>query len=322
MPMQTRRTILYVTALLLLIGGCGGMKFARSGDAVRYRALPLGAEVKLLGSDLQLPQPVAEIGTLTYSVQGEAEADQSKVADHFQKHAARYGCDAVVGLTATTRSTKVAHKKKKIGEGGKVGYVNEEDTQYFHDWQARCVRTAKAPGGLAAGTGTVAEMPANALPAVPVPQRAEQREAAKDANPMAERIWRKLAVFKSPYLSAWAPQLRGPAPTEAEVLECLNELMVQVFGPTGFWRKTVPIEWLGCHTDPDSDVCGKAVKAGKALAPYDRLQRAMARVSRPAAKAYLAGHATQIETYLDDVVPLQPSLSGMKTTSFYKTHFK
>lgn len=298
------------------------MKFVRSDGAVRYRALPMGSEVKLVGTDLELPQPVAQIGTMKFTVQGGEKADPSEVADKFRKHAARYGCDAVVALVAASRSKKSTRKKKQIGEGGKIGYVNEEYTLYYHDWQARCVRSNEAPGGLAEGTGQTAAMPANALPVVPVPRRARDRKPAKDANPIAERVWRKLAVYSHPYLTAWASQLKGPAPAEVEVLECLNELMVQISGPTGFWRKTVPIDWLGCQMDPASAECGKAVKAGRALAPYDRLQKSMARTTTGSAKGFLKGHASQIETYLDDVVPLQPSLSGMRTTSFYKTHFK
>lgn len=320
--MRTHVYTLAALVTLLTVAGCGGMKFARTDNATRYRGLPLGTEVKHVGSDLQLPQPVAEIGILTYSEQGDAEPDPSKVSERFLKHAARYGCDAVVGLAATTRSTKIKRKKKKIGEGGKVGYVSEEDTQYSHDWRARCVRSSKAPGGLAEGSGSVAEMPANALPVVPVPPRRTRKEAARDADPIAEGVWRKLAVFKHPYLTAWAPQLNEPAPAAGELLECLNELMVQVSGPTGFWRKTVPIEWLGCQVDPGSKVCGQAVKASKALAPYDRLQKSLLRVSRSSAKGFLAAHKKQIEAYLDEVVPLQPSMSGMKTTEFYKQHFK
>lgn len=318
---------IFIVALLpllaLLLSACAGMKFARNDGAHRYRALPLGTQVKVVGASLELPQPVVAIGTLTQTVTGGEKPDPGPVTERFRKHAARYGCDAVVGIKSTTRTSTVKKRKKKIGEGGKISYTNETSTQYHHDWTATCTRTSKAPGGLLEGTGKTAAMPPEALPVVPVPPRPIRVERAEGkGNPLAEKTWRQLAVFKGPFLSNWGEQFRGPAPAEIEVLECLNELLVQVAGPTGFWRRTVPLDWFGCNATPDTAQCKQAKAAGKALAPYERLQKSIGRTSEKSARSFLKRHARTIDRFLEDVVPLQASLSGMKTTTFYKKHFK
>jgi hypothetical protein len=313
--------ILFLVAVSL--GACGGMKFVRNDGAHRYRALPMGTSVRLVGASLELPQPVVAIGVLKLTVSGGEKPDPGPVGEKFRNHAARYGCDAVVGMKVNSRTTTLKKRTKKIGEGGKVTSTEKEVPQHHHDWEATCTRTAKAPGGLLEGTGKTAEMPANALPVVPVPPRVEPvKTRAGKVNPLAEKVWRQLAVFRSQFLSSWGQQLRGPAPAEIEVLECLNELLVQVTGPTGFWRKTVPLDWFGCNANADVPQCKHAKAAAKALAPYDRMQQAIGRVSEKGAPAFLKRNAKRIDTLLEDVVPLQASLSGMKTTTFYKKHFK
>ncbi len=313
-----------VLAVLTPLTACGGMNFVRNDGAHRYRALPLGTSVRLVGASLELPQPVVPIGQLKLTVKGAEKPDPAPVGERFRKYAARYGCDAVVGMKVNTRSSTIKKRTKKMGEGGKIVWSTKEIPQYHHDWEATCTRTAKAPGGLVKGTGETAAMPANALPpAVPLPPRVEPVKAATGkVNPLAEKTWRQLAVFKNQFLTTWRQQLNGPTPAEIEVLECLNELLVQVTGPTGFWRKTVPQDWFGCTPDSTETQCKQAVAAGRALSPYDRLQKGIGSVSEKGAKALLKRNAKLIDKLLEDVVPLQASLSGMKSSAFYKKHFK
>lgn len=317
--------------LLLLVAACGGVKFKRQTGGARYRALPVGTPVKVVDRATQLPQPTVFLGTLAASLEGDIAPDQSKAEVVFTKHAARYGCDAVVGPRVDTRTKVFKKKAQQLGADGKPVWVTTETIKFFHDWTAKCARTAAAPGGLAQGTGQTAALADDAPPGAPddpgvvsfsLDQTPEPAEPRRPASPAAERVWKRLAVYRHGYLRTWGKALEGPAPRESEVLDCLNELMAQVTGPAGFWRRTVPHEWYGCKNDPTTAQCQQLDRASVDLTPYDRLQAAIGKLKPANAEDFLERSERRIHEYLDTYVPREPNLSGMQATPFYQRRLK
>src|SRR5690606_10426867 len=108
------------------------------------------------------------------------------------------------------------------------------------------------------------------------------------------------------YLSKWREPLSQPATSPLEVVEALAELMVQVTGPTGFWRHTVPNQWMGCQNDPNTDGCVKLAKARKELDAWDRLFQAMGQLTAATAGPWLNANHARVLEYLDTMVPETP----------------
>ena len=145
-PINTTSTlilcVLFLTACCL--SGCGGVKFQRISGSKKYRALPTGSAVKVADSTKQLPQPVEQIGTLTIKLKG-GSGEAKEAETKLKKHAARYGCDAIVKLGSERKDKKVVTKTKTIGKDGRPVYGSQTKTLTHHIWTAVCVRTAAAP---------------------------------------------------------------------------------------------------------------------------------------------------------------------------------
>ncbi len=142
------RLIAVLTAILaglaLTLAGCGGAQFERTPGSKKYRALPVGTPVKIVDDASALTQPVEDIGKLKTTIKGDDEG-RDKAAEKLQKSAAKYGCDAVVGMKAEKREIKRIRKKTQLGDGGKRKIIKQEILTYEHDWTAQCIRTADAP---------------------------------------------------------------------------------------------------------------------------------------------------------------------------------
>ncbi|GEM_PF-3457963 len=148
----TVRNVFAVAAIAMLASACGGVQFERNATAKRYRALPLGTPVKVVASDAGLTQPVEEIGVLKLTLAGAGD-HTAAAQDSFKASAAKYGCDAVVGIASKERKVvkKVRRRKprKRVtaqvqgAAPAKAQPATKESVE--HDFTARCVRTADAP---------------------------------------------------------------------------------------------------------------------------------------------------------------------------------
>ncbi|MCO4762057.1 MAG: hypothetical protein KC502_11170 [Myxococcales bacterium] len=312
------------------LGGCGGIKFTRASGAFKYRALPVGTPIQSVERAALLPKPTAHIGTLVWAVETRTDPkpNTALAETKFGKFAARYGCDAVVGLIAKTIAKKATKKVKKMGSDGKYVYNKVETTTYTHTYTAHCVRTAKAPGGLADGASSVPP------PTPPQPEATKADGSAAESKtksdksddkfkPKAESdpdvlaVWKALKPYSGTMLKNWKKALAAPPASAHDVLGAFSELMVQVSGPTGIWRRTVPHEWFGCKAQPKQEQCTKVAKASAEFAPWDRFQRAMERQSPKGARGWLKRNRRRLLAYIERYVPRAPNLTGIQQTPLY-----
>lgn len=154
----------------------------------------------------------------------------------------------------------------------------------------------------------------SALLAAPVVAAAETPE---------DRVWERLARYRGSYLRAWASALDGPPGSAMEVLEAFGEVAAKVTGPGGFWRTTVPDQWLGCANpgallDDHRLACERLREAEPTLRRWDRLRRRVGRLTHWRAGPFLARRHAELTAYLDAVVPDEPSASAMARTGFFR----
>ncbi len=126
------------------LSGCGSALFERAPNAKKYRALPLGTEVKVVGSSGELQQPTEIIGVLHTTTKGDP-ANRDEAAGTLREHAARYGCDGVAHLTSTRREIKTLRRNRSLGPNGVPIYTDVPVISAEHDWIAQCIRSAAAP---------------------------------------------------------------------------------------------------------------------------------------------------------------------------------
>ena len=120
-------------AVALLAVGCGGVQFQRADGSGKYRAMPLDTEIKVVQADAELAQPTELIGSLSLTTKGDPPAHE-KALTAMKKHAARYGCDALVGFTNAKREKQVKRKVKSLGKGGVPVYEEVTDMYVEYDW--------------------------------------------------------------------------------------------------------------------------------------------------------------------------------------------
>ncbi len=325
---KTTGVALATVAILAIATACAGVKMNRASGAHRYRPLPLGTEVKVVGTEMQLGAPHVVIGELKWLLRTSNEQpDKAKAEIKLKKTAAKFGCDAMVGMAVASEAKKSFKKVATVGEGGKRIINKKEVTTFHHTFTARCVRTANAPGGIIEGTGKTAELAAAAKPPVlSANEEATARTApptdGKAVDPAAEALWDRLSQYKGNLLTNWKDALAKPPKDEMTVLEALGELMVQITGPAGFWRKTVRTEWFGCPANPDQEQCSKLDAAIKGFGPWERLRAAVGRQTPGTAKGFIRAQQSRIGSYFNEVVPRAPNLTGMQQTGLYMTKLR
>lgn len=309
--------------LALLMGACGGMKFNRTTGAHKYRALPVGAVVKVVATAKDLPQPTADIGTLSWVVEtrSQPKADEKKASERFQTFGARYGCDAVVGTKSETRQKSSTKRVKKLGPDGKNVFETVTTAQYTHTYTARCMRTKNAPGGLLNDTkgGGGGKTPSSKLN---LPTSRSRRSTAKKSTKVEKdadviSVWLALSPYRDNLLKNWRAPLRKAPATAYDVLAAFSELMVRVSGPTGIWRKTVPYEWFGCRANPKQEQCTKLKQANTEFKAWDALHRSMERQSQSSARGWIKRNKRRLLGYLERYVPSSPNLTGLQQTPLY-----
>ena len=182
-----------LAALLATLSACGGASFERTAGSKKYRALPRGTPVKVVDDVAGLKGPTEEIGTMKATTKGK-DADVEKASANFKATAAKFGCDAVVGMKSEQREIKKFRTVTKMGPGGVRRKEKIETVKYEHDWSAKCVRSAEAPkevprtrrrrrGRRAASStaSTTATTPATATPAAATASKPEPKPEPKPA---------------------------------------------------------------------------------------------------------------------------------------------
>ncbi len=132
----------------------------------------------------------------------------------------------------------------------------------------------------------------------------------------------RLDKHSDPFLRMWKDRLRAEHLDAGEVLAAMAELMVQVTGKTGFWRKMAPAQWFGCHGETPDDVCKKLEKAEPQFRKADALQVSVMAVSHAGATQYIRKNSKKLLEYIDTFVPMDASMSGAQATGFYTAHLQ
>jgi hypothetical protein len=314
-----RWPVLLVSATLL-VSACGGAHFVRDDKLPKYKALPARAEVLIVPTVAELPPPVADLGSL-WAPGKHGEADRQEIEAEFKATARRAGCDVVAEVVVQDTPQTSLKTVKSKGKDGKPESRQEEVVTHAWKWTARCVRTAKL--GPLQGTPASQEGPGEGTPASPGPDTPDRAgPPTPTGSPALLELVTRLEPFHEGYLRGWKDKLRVARPEPADVLDAFAELMVQVTGPAGFWRKTVPMNWLGCATDPSTDGCQRLAAATADFKRWDQVQATITSLGKGQSSAWVNKHHKQLLEYLDEYVPLEPSMSGAQATGFYKEHLQ
>ena len=166
----------WLALLALVASGCGAAAFERSGNAKKYRPLPLGATVRIVDKASELTQPVEEIGVLRTTTRGDP-ANRMEAEETFKTHALRYGCDAVADVQSSRREIQITKRTKTIGHNGIPIYTDEKVIAAEHDWTGHCLRTPDAP--LEPGAPKVEAAPEPVKPPPPVKKGKQPKVEAK-----------------------------------------------------------------------------------------------------------------------------------------------
>ncbi len=134
-------------------------------------------------------------------------------------------------------------------------------------------------------------------------------------------VWQKLGEYKGTvFLKQWRENLSGDPGSATDIVDAFNELAYAVTGPAGFWRKTVPNQWLGCVENAETEPCKKVTEMQKELGQWDKIQDAISKLAPEKAAAFLSRNSSRMLAYMDTYVPTEPSMTAIKTTPFYKKH--
>lgn len=268
-----------------------------------------------------LPQPVVVVGVLRMDSR-HGEEDRPKVAQLLSNQAALAGCDALVGLKVDVEEKKSTKTVEQLGEGGKTVKVQQPVVTKVAHWQALCVRTAAMgvdPAAPQRAEVTAPPPAPDAAPApTPTPDSPRDSKALPDSAESVAAMVLAEALLKRPaFVRAWRDRLEVAQPKASDALDALVEVMVQVTGPTGLWRKTMPQEWFGCKDTPDSAACLKLGEIDKDLHRADQLQEQVAGAPKGSAGTWLRRHQDELLSYLGTYVPTEPSLSSIQSTPYY-----
>ncbi len=304
-----RRNVLNSLCFVVLAGSaaaCGGAQFKATPNEKPQRALKHGAKVEVVETADALPQPVLVVGTLT-EVTKKGEDDRKSVEKDFKLLAAGRGCDAVVGLKLDVEEQRGNQKVYHKDADGKVSMAVEEVVTQTHRWKAQCARSAAADGAAPVKSSAVAPGPAP-----------EPAVVSGDTDPAVQSVAAKLAGFETNYLRQWKDKLHATTVDPLDAVGATLELMVQV---DKFWKVTVPMDWLGCRTDPRSEACVNHAKLIKDFRRADELRHEMERLDRSvSALNWLRKNGSRVAVYLDTFVPAETSDSAMRATQFWTEH--
>lgn len=133
----------------------------------------------------------------------------------------------------------------------------------------------------------------------------------------AQTVWSQMEPYTNSYLKAYSGAFDEEPPTPMDVLEAFNELGYGVTGPGGFWRTTVPNQWMGCQVNGELPACQALSDLEPDLKKWDAFQSKIDGLSPKQASRFLAANHKKIVRYLDTYVPSAKSETGMKATKVY-----
>ena len=141
------------------------------------------------------------------------------------------------------------------------------------------------------------------------------------AGPTAPtELWAKLKPYSDTYLKSWRSQLSGEPASATDVVDAFNELAIQVTGPTGFWRKTLPDQWLGCAENGETPPCQKIAGMKEELGQWDDISKQLQEIAPEKADKFVRKNYARLVSYLEIYVPEESSAAAMKKTAFYQKH--
>lgn len=157
-----------------------------------------------------------------------------------------------------------------------------------------------------------------------VSEGAETNGHATGASSTAGDLWSRMGNYQESYLGAWRSELDKDvsAVSPQDVLDAWSELAYGVTGQRGFWRKTVPNEWLGCGNGEATPACEALSQAEPEFADWDRFQERLGTTSEGSARRFLARNGRKMMDYLDRYVPERPTPSAMRETAFFDDQLK
>jgi hypothetical protein len=130
-------------------------------------------------------------------------------------------------------------------------------------------------------------------------------------------VWSHLEPFTDSYLKAYSGAFDDQPPTSMDVLEAFNELGYSVTGPGGFWRTTVPNQWMGCRVNGELPACKALSGLEPDLKKWDAFQGKIDGLSPNQANRFLAANHKKMVRYVKTFVPPTKSETGMKATEIY-----
>jgi hypothetical protein len=133
----------------------------------------------------------------------------------------------------------------------------------------------------------------------------------------AQTVWTHMEPYTNSYLKAYSGAFDEQPPTPMDVLEAFNELGYSVTGPGGFWRSTVPNQWMGCQINGELPACAALSALEPDLKKWDTFQAKIDGLSPKQASRFLAANHKKMVRYLDTYVPSAKSETGMKATTLY-----
>ena len=133
----------------------------------------------------------------------------------------------------------------------------------------------------------------------------------------AQTVWNHMEPYTNSYLKAYDGAFDEQPPTPIDVLEAFNELGYSVTGPGGFWRTTVPNQWMGCQVNGELPACHALKSLDPELKKWDAFQEKINGLSPKQASRFLAANHKKMVRYLKTYVPSAKSETGMKATALY-----
>ena len=133
----------------------------------------------------------------------------------------------------------------------------------------------------------------------------------------AQTVWNHMEPYTNSYLKAYDGAFDEQPPTPIDVLEAFNELGYSVTGPGGFWRTTVPNQWMGCQVNGELPACHALKSLEPELKKWDAFQEKINGLSPKQASRFLAANHKKMVRYLKTYVPSAKSETGMKATALY-----
>lgn len=312
-----------VACLAVVASACGAGQFNRTAGAGRYPALPAQTEVLLIAQASELPPPTEELGSLT-STSLHGESDRPAVESEFKSLARRVGCDVVAEVALRDEQHASMQIVRKPGKDGRVEQVPENVVTHTWRWSARCVRTAKVgfKGRTEATENETAAGSRSAATTTTTKSAAVEKEPCSGVPGVQRDLCQRLDGYTGAYLLGWKSKLHVAKPDPVDLLQSFAELIAQVTGPGGFWRKTVPQQWYGCAADASTAPCQRIAAATSDFKKYDQLAELLVGVPPGQASAWLQRHNRQLLDYLDAYVPEAANLTGAQGTAFYKSRLQ